>query len=107
MAQNVRKEFFGLVVPLRVLEDRELTIAEKLVYSYIISYTKGICYDSNERIAGRIGVSVRTVTRSLVGLQNKRYVFVNFGQGSTSRRKIYDVLDKPDKLKVLTRKVRN
>lgn len=107
MEKNARKEFFGIVVPLKVLGSGELTITEKLIYSYITSYTKGICYDTNERIADRLGLSVRSVTRSLKGLQKKSYIFVDFGQGNTSRRRIYDVLDKPNKLRVLARKAGN
>lgn len=106
MGQIARKDFFGVVVSAAILRNRELTITEKLVYSYIASYAKKVCCDSNEKIAERLGLSARTLTRALRELQEKGFVFIDFERGSTSRRKIYDVFDKPSKLKLLARKAR-
>lgn len=101
--QNQQRGFFGVIIPLNILDSKELTIAEKFVYAYVASYAK-CCFDSNERIAERIGVSKETVSRALSKLQKLKYVYVEFVNNNSSARRLYAIFENPKKLEYLSKK---
>lgn len=89
MSQNNQKDFFGIVVPAKILENDNLSISEKFVYSYVASYGE-FCGDGNDKIARRLGISVKTVTRSLARLQQLGYIEVKYTNNVSASRKIFD-----------------
>lgn len=84
--QNNQRSFFGIIIYEETMKDKRLSLTDKFVYSYIVSYSR-FCADSNARIAERLGVGVRSVIRSVGRLQELGLVEVRFGARST--RKIY------------------
>lgn len=88
MSQNNQRDFFGVVIPVRILNDKELSISEKFVYSYVASYGE-FCGDSNDKIARRLGTSTKTVTRSLSRLQELGYVEIKYANNHSASRKIF------------------
>lgn len=88
MSQNNQKDFFGIVIPAKILENDNLSISEKFVYSYVASYGE-FCGDGNDKIARRLGVSVKTVTRSLARLQELGYVEIKYTNNASASRKIF------------------
>lgn len=72
-----RKIFFGIIIPVEVLKNEELSVSEKFIYSYVMSYRK-FCGDGNDKIARCLGVSVKTVTRSLARLQALGYTEIKY-----------------------------
>lgn len=103
MDENQKRGFWGVIIPIEILDNTELSISEKFVYCYIASYTK-MCLDSNDRIAERLGVDARTVQRALKKLQEIGYVFVEFVENNTSKRRIYAIHDNPKKIAYLIKK---
>lgn len=95
--------FFGVIIPIKLLDNPDLTPGEKIVYAYIASYRKA-CFDSNDKIAERTGVPERTVRRALSNLTKYGFIYIEFINGSTSKRRIYAILDDPKKLKYLIQK---
>lgn len=89
MSQNNQKDFFGIIVPAKILNSNELSISEKFVYSYVASYGE-FCGDGNDKIARRLGVSVKTVTRALARLQQLGYIEVKYTNNVSASRKIFD-----------------
>lgn len=88
MSQNNQRDFFGIIVPTKILSSNELSISEKFVYSYVASYGE-FCGDGNDKIARRLGVSVKTVTRSLARLQEFGYVEIKYANNVSASRKIF------------------
>lgn len=88
MSQNNQRDFFGIIVPTKILSSNELSISEKFVYSYVASYGE-FCGDGNDKIARRLGVSVKTVTRSLARLQELGYIEVKYTNNVSASRKIF------------------
>lgn len=86
MSQNNQRKFFGIVISVEIMSNRDLSLTDKFVYSYIASYSK-CCSDSNARIAERLGVGQRSVIRSIGRLQELGLLETKFGAHST--RKIY------------------
>lgn len=103
MGQNDQRGFFGIVIPKEILEDRELSIAEKLIYGYIASFRR-CCFESNETIAQKLGVSESTVKHAIPVLFVKGYLFVEKVNGNNNARRIYSVLDDPKKIAYLAKK---
>lgn len=60
---NPRKEYTGVWIPKSVMECRELSPIDKIVYGEIACFTK--CYGSNKWLAERIGRSEVTASRSV------------------------------------------
>lgn len=101
--QEEKRGFFGVIVPIEILDDPNLTPGEKLIYSYVASYSKA-CFDSNERIAERLGVGERSVSRALQVLSELGYVYVELVGNNNSARRIYAVFENPKKLAYLASK---
>ena len=60
---NPKKEYTGVWIPKSVMECRELSPIDKIVYGEIACFTK--CYGSNKWLAERIGRSEVTASRSV------------------------------------------
>lgn len=103
MAQDNQRGFFGIIIPKEILDDTDLSIAEKFVYGYIASFAK-CCFESNEMIASKIGVSESTVRHTIPKLAGKGYLYVEKINNSNNTRRIYSVLDNPKKLAYLAKK---
>ena len=85
MENQTQREFFGIIVSKEIMENRELSIAEKFIYSYIASF-KNSCYENNERIAERLGLSESVVAHALPKLAQKGFLVITKKGKSTSRR---------------------
>lgn len=106
MKNQNQRGFFGIVISKEILNDRELTINEKFIYSYLASFQK-YCFESNERIANKLGVSESSVRHTIPALTKKGYIVVEKVNNSNNKRRIYDVFNKPKKKLVLERKFNN
>lgn len=103
MKDNEGQKFFGIVISKELLENSELKLMDKVIYSYIASY-KNFCYESNGAIADKLGVSSSSVSHSIQRLAELGLVFVGRVNGNDSRRKLYPVFGKPNKLAYLRKK---
>lgn len=103
MAQENQRGFFGIIIPKEVLDDTDLSIAEKFIFGYIASFTK-CCFESSEAIATKLGVSESTISHALPKLSEKGYIFVEKVNNSNNLRRVYSVLDNPKKLAYLVKK---
>lgn len=100
--QNTRG-FWGVIIPVEILDSKELNANEKIIYGYIASYTK-MCLDTNEKIAERLNVSTDTVSRAIKKLEQMQYLFVEFINNNTSKRRIYAIYENPRKIAYLARR---
>lgn len=103
MQDQSKRGFWGVIIPVEILDSNELGANEKIIYGYVASYAK-MCLDSNERIAERLNVSDKTVQRALQKLQDMGYVYVEFLNGNSAKRRIYAVFENPRKLQYLAKK---
>lgn len=103
MQDQNKRGFWGVIIPVEILDSKELGANEKIVYGYVASYTK-MCLDSNERIMERLNISERTVQRALQKLQEMGYVYVEYVDNNSAKRRIYAVMDNPKKLAYLVKK---
>lgn len=103
MEDKNQRGFFGIIIGKEILDDQDLSIAEKFIYGYIASFTR-CCFETNERIAEKLGVSESTVKHAIPKLAEKKYLFVEKANNSNNTRRIYSVLDNPKKLAYLARK---
>ena len=103
MAQDNQRGFFGIIIPREILDDEELSIAEKFIYGYVASFSR-CCFESNEAIGDKLGLSESTVHHAIPKLVNKGYFYVEKVNNSNNARRIYSVLDNPKKLAYLSRK---
>jgi DNA-binding Lrp family transcriptional regulator len=105
MKDNNSQKFFGIVISKELLANRELSLADKVVYSYVASF-KNFCVESNHNIADKIGVSTSTVAHSISKLEGAGFIFVEKMNGNNSARRLYAVADKPNRLAYLKQKKR-
>jgi hypothetical protein len=70
--ENQKREFTGIWIPRRVVEDERLTWTERAVYGEISCYER--CFMSNAFIANRIGVTDRQVRDIISKLKDYGYV---------------------------------
>lgn len=103
MENTNQRGFFGIIISKEILDDTDLSIAEKFIYGYIASFNR-CCFESNERIAEKLGISESTVKHAIPKLAEKKYLFVEKANNSNNARRIYSVLDNPKKLAYLARK---
>jgi len=102
MDEQNQRGFFGIIITKEILEDGDLSVAEKFIYGYIASFQR-CCFESNEKIAQKLGLSESAVAHTIPKLAGKGYLFVEKSGKSTTRR-IYSVYDNPKKLKYLAKK---
>jgi len=91
-------------IPIEVFSSKELTANEKILYGYLSIFKKQCCFQSNEALAAELGVSENTITNALKHLSDLKYIFIEFINGNSAKRRIYVVLDNPKKLKYLVDK---
>lgn len=103
MAQENQRGFFGIIIPKEILDDTDLSIAEKFIFGYIASFTR-CCFESNEAIANKLGVSESTISHALPKLATKGYIYIEKTNNNNNLRHIYSVLDNPKKLAYLAKK---
>ena len=91
-------------IPIEIFSDTELTANEKILYGYLSIFKKQCCFQSNEALAKALGISVPTVTNALKHLADLEYIFIEFVNNNSAKRRIYVVFDNPKKLKYLVSK---
>lgn len=93
-----------VIMPVDILQDKNLTPLEKILYCYLSLFKKGVCFQSNEKLAEITGLDESTIKRGLKKLSELQYVFIEFVNNNSAMRRIYVVLDNPKKLAYLSRK---
>lgn len=93
-----------VIMPIEILQDKNLTPSEKILYCYLSLFKKGVCFQSNEKLAEMTGLDESTIKRGLKKLSDMQYVFIEFVNNNSAMRRIYVVLDNPKKLAYLSRK---
>lgn len=93
-----------VIMPVDILQDKNLTSSEKILYCYLSLFKKGVCFQSNDKLAEITGLGESTIKRGLEKLSDMQYVFVEFVNNNSAMRRIYVVLDNPKKLAYLSRK---
>lgn len=93
-----------VIMPIDILQDKNLTPSEKILYCYLGLFKKGVCFQSNEKLAEMTGLDESTIKRGLKKLSDMKYVFIELVNGNKNKRRIYVVLDNPKKLAYLSRK---
>lgn len=91
-------------IPIEIFSSKELTASEKILYGYLSIFKKQCCFQSNEALAQTLGVSEKTITSGLKHLTELEYVFIEFVNNNSAKRRIYVVFDNPKKLKYLISK---
>jgi hypothetical protein len=93
-----------VVMPIEILQNKELTASEKILYCYLLLFKKGVCYQSNEKLAEITGLDVSTIKRGLKKLSELQYVFIEFINNNSAARRIYIIYENPKKLVHLMKK---
>lgn len=101
--QEGKQGFTGVWIPKELLNSTELTPSEKMLYANISSFNK-CCFETNERLAEKCGISERSISRSLQRLQELGFVVIEYVKNDSSRRRIYAILDNPKKIQYLIKK---
>jgi len=98
------KEVGYCLLPTWIMKADELSSSQKLIMGRIISLSmnpRGYCFASNGWFAKEVGVSERTVRRSLSELEELGYIEIEDRKGGDSLRKVRPKLtlqDDPDNL---------
>lgn len=91
-----------------ILEDDELNLFEKVIYSILDSYCDmySVCFTSNSRLAKQTNTCEKTIQRTLKKLRNKNYIATwKFKKGNklcraiTTNKNIFTNQEKLKKLK--------
>lgn len=93
-----------VIMPVEILQDKNLTSSEKILYCYLSLFKSGVCFQSNDKLAEMTGLDESTIKRGLKKLGNLKYVYVEFLNNNSAMRRIYTILDNPKKLAYLSRK---
>jgi len=93
-----------VIMPIEILQDKNLTSSEKILYCYLSLFKKGVCFQSNDKLAEMTGLDESTIKRGLKKLSDMKYVFIEFVNNNSAMRRIYVVLDNPKKLAYLSKK---
>lgn len=93
-----------VVMPVELLQNKDLTPAEKILYCYLTVFKKQCCFQSNDAISEATGIEVRSIQRGLKKLAELGYIFIEFVNNNSALRRIYTVIDNPKKLEYLAKK---
>lgn len=63
----------GLWIPQEIVDDKNLTLSEKLILSVVAGLSDG-CFAKNESLAKMCGLSIVCVRKALKGLEDKGYI---------------------------------
>ena len=105
--KNENGEGMGItyvIMPIEILQSKELSCNEKILYCYLNLFKKGVCFQSNEKLCEMTGLEERTLQRALKKLSEMKYIFIEYVNNNSAMRRIYVVLDNPKKLEYLARK---
>lgn len=105
--KNENGEGMGItyvIMPIEILQSKELSCNEKILYCYLNLFKKGVCFQSNEKLCEMTGLEERTLQRALKKLAEMKYVFIEYVNNNSAMRRIYVVLDNPKKLEYLAKK---
>ena len=105
--KNENGEGMGItyvIMPIEILQSKELSCNEKILYCYLNLFKKGVCFQSNEKLCEMTGLEERTLQRALKKLAELKYVFIEYVNNNSAMRRIYVVLDNPKKLEYLAKK---
>lgn len=75
MEEENKKGFTGVWIPHYIMEDKELSPIDKLVYAEIACFPES-CFMTNESLANLVGCSLATVKRTIKGLLDKQYIIL-------------------------------
>ena len=76
-------------LPMEVLNDKSISSSDKLLLGVIISFSNNkyqVAFASNAKYARTLGLSSRTITRSIKKLKDKNYIIVKFDSYGTGRK---------------------
>lgn len=105
--KNENGEGMGItyvIMPIEILQSKELSCNEKILYCYLNLFKKGVCFQSNEKLCEMTGLEERTLQRALKKLAEMKYIFIEYVNNNSAMRRIYVVLDNPKKLEYLANK---
>lgn len=70
--------FYNILIPNEIINDKDLTDFEKLLYGDIRVLAKkdGYCFASNKYFAKRYNKDIRTVQRAIKNLEDKTHIVV-------------------------------
>lgn len=93
-----------VIMPIEILQSKELSCNEKILYCYLNLFKKGVCFQSNEKLCEMTGLEERTLQRALKKLAEMKYIFIEYVNNNSAMRRIYTVLDNPKKLEYLAKR---
>lgn len=70
-----KKEFTGVWIPRHIIEDKELSITEMIIYAEISCFD--ICFKTNQRLGERYNLKPNTISIIISKLVKKGYIFSN------------------------------
>jgi len=70
--ENEKKEFTGVWIPRHIIEDNDLSMTDKIIYSEIACFNT--CYKSNEKLGERYNLKADTISRVIGRLILKKYI---------------------------------
>ena len=76
-------------LPMEVLNDKSISSSDKLLLGVIISFSNNkyqVAFASNAKYPRTLGLSSRTITRSIKKLKDKNYIIVKFDSYGTGRK---------------------
>ena len=96
MSQEQQKENFYAVIPVYILQDKELTQTAKLLYGQISALTnkEGYCWASNSYFAELFDCSKDTISRNINLLIKKGYIKGTIEKKNGNLRKLYLTIGK-------------
>lgn len=96
-----------LIIEYNVLQNKHLSLAERLIYAYVLSYYRGAPKDSfvksNNFIAEELGLSKSKVVRAIDSLERLQLIKCKYAksQGVHSNRVIEIVKEEPKDIDVV------
>ena len=90
--QEQKKEFTGVWIPKHIIEDNDLSMTDKIIYSEIACFEK--CFKSNEKLGERYSLKKNTISIIVSKLIKKGYLYSN--QKTGEYRQLTALKDKPD-----------
>lgn len=105
--KNENGEGMGItyvIMPIEILQSKELSCNEKILYCYLNLFKKGVCFQGNEKLCEMTGLEERTLQRALKKLAEMKYIFIEYVNNNSAMRRIYTLLDNPKKLEYLAKK---
>lgn len=104
--KNENGEGMGItyvIMPIEILQSKELSCNEKILYCYLNLFKKGVCFQGNEKLCEMTGLEERTLQRALKKLAEMKYIFIEYVNNNSAMRRIYTLLDNPKKLEYLAK----